>query len=538
MDNAKKIAPRVIPLHEEVTGPYSTALRALLAAAALVLLLACANMGNLLMARAAARADEHAIRVAMGATPARASVGPILEALLIAAFGGVAGGALAWVFLRVVAEYAPRGVPRLQWVALDGASLAFGLAATVITAMLCAIWPAFSAARPSAGTRVTRSSGGVLIGVEVALCVTIGALAVMLVESMRALPGPGFNAEGVIHTRLTVPGSSKHGESIQRFVDDIGARLPPNTSYAATNVVPLSGLNARRDFTIPGRAAATAASVPGAQNRWVTPRYHETLGIPILRGRAFGASDDGAARRVAIVDETLVKQFWPNDDPLGATINVIGENIVIVGVCGGVKHFALEEDPLGTLYMPAAQVFEVDAGILASGLSVVARTRPEELRAAIHAARADVAIGAVTPVEQFVGDAIATRKFVLRFAVSFAVAALLLAVSGVFAVAAFDIRQRYREIGIRAALGGFGWRLAAAAAAMPLRGVACGAVIGAVAATAGARAARSLFYGVSPEDGGYVALAAAAVCAAALVAIAIPARKAAGVDPATVMRVE
>jgi len=270
----------------------------------------------------------------------------------------------------------------------------------------------------------------------------------------------------------------------------------------------------------------------------VSPRYHESLGIPILRGRAFAASDDATARRVAIVDEALARQFWPNEDPLGATMTVLGENVVIVGLCGGVKHFSLEEDSLGTFYMPVAQVFDADAGIVASGLSLVGRARPDELRDAIRSARSDVAVGAVTPVEQFVGDAIATRKFLLEFAVSFAIAALLIAVSGVFAVTAHDVRQRYREIGIRAALGGYGWRLAAAAASIPLRSVGIGAVVGIAAGAAGARAAGSLFYSVSAGDSRYLAIAAGAVCAAAIMAIAIPARRAAGVDPAAVMRVE
>jgi predicted permease len=533
-DNAKKIAPRFIPLHDEITGPYSTALRALLAAAALVLLLTCANLGNLLMTRAAARVNEQAIRMALGATALRASAGPVLEALLIAAAGGTAGIGVAWMLLRVVTELAPRGVPRMQWVALDGASIAFGVAATVVTAVLCAMWPAFSGAHVGAGSRVTRASGGALIGVEVALCVTIGANALLLVESMRALPGPGFVAEGLVQTRVNVPS----GVGVQRFVDEISAKLSPGAKLASTNVIPLSGLNARRDFTISGRPAATAASIPGAQNRWVSPLYHESLGIPILRGRPFAESDNSTAQRVAIVDEALARQFWPGEDPLGAAIMMLGERVVIVGLCGGVKHFALEEDPLGTLYMPVAQVFDADAGIVASGLSVVSHSRPDELRDAIRSARSDVAIGAVTPVEQLVGDAIATRKFLLEFAVAFAIAALLLAVSGVFAVAAYDVRQRRREIGIRAALGGFGWRLAAAAAAMPLRSVAIGAVVGLVAAMAAARAAASLFYGVSADDSRYVAVAAGAVCAAAVAAIAIPARRAAGIDPAVAMRTE
>ena len=266
-DNAKKIAPRFIPLHDEITGPYSAALRALLAAAALVLLLTCANLGNLLMTRASARAGERAIRVALGATALRASAGPVLEALLVAAAGGVGAIGVAWTLLRLIAGHAPRGVPRMQWVAVDGASIGFGAAATVVTAVLCAMWPVFSGARPGASVRVTRASGGSLIGVEVALCVTIGANALLLVESMRALPGPGFAAEGLVQTRVSVPGGKPPGEAIQRFVDEIGARLAPGAKLASTNELPLSGMNARRDFTIPGRAATTAASIPGAQNR-------------------------------------------------------------------------------------------------------------------------------------------------------------------------------------------------------------------------------------------------------------------------------
>ncbi len=537
-DNAKKIAPRFIPLHDEITGPYSTALRALLAAAVLVLLLTCANLGSLLMTRAAARVNEQAIRVALGATAFRASAGPVLEALLIASAGGVGGIGAAWMFLRVLIESAPRGIPRMQWVTLDGASIGFGVAATAITALLCAMWPALSGARAGSGSRVTRGSGGALISIEVALCVTIGANAILLIESMRALPGPGFNAEGIVQTRVNVPGGKPNGEAIQRFVDEIAAKMAPDAKLASTNVIPLSGLNVRRDFTISGRAAATAASIPGAQNRWVSPLYHESLNIPILRGRAFAASDSATAQRVAIIDEALARQFWPDNDPLGATITVLGEKAVIVGLCGGVKHFTLEEDALGTLYMPVAQVFDADAGLVASGLSLVGRARPDELRDAIRSARSDVAIGAVTPVEQLVGDALATRKFLLEFAVTFAIAALLIAISGVFAVAANDMRQRYREIGIRAALGGFGWRLAAAAASMPLRSVAIGALIGVAAGAAAARAASSLFYGVSANDSRYAAFAAGAVCVAAIAAIAIPARRAAGVDPAAVMRVE
>lgn len=532
VDNAKKIAPRLIPLHEEITGAFSTAVRAMLAAAALVLLLACANIGNLLLARAASRSGERAIRLALGASTLRASAGPVVEACLIAVAGGVSGIGVAWAFLRIVAERAPRGIPRMQWVALDGASIAFAAAATVLTAALCSLLPALEAARPVAGARVTRTGGGWLIALEAGLCVAIGANALLLIESMRALPSPGFNVDGLVQTRVTVPGVKPDGERIQQFVDTIGIGL------AAANAVPLSGLNARTDFTIVGRAAATAASVPGAQNRWITPSFHELLLIPILRGRAFTAADGASAKRVAIVDEALARQFWPGADPLNASIVAAGETIEIVGICGAVKHFALEEDALPTLYMPVAQVFARDAGILASGLTLIARASPAELRRAIHAARSDVAVGAVTPYEQLVGDALSTRRFVLEFAVLFSIAAMLLAVTGVFAVAVQHMRGRVREIGIRAALGAFGWRLALESAATPLRFVFVGVIAGTGAGAAAAHAARSLFYSVSSGDARFFALAAGAVCGAAIVAIGIPARRAAALDPASVIRAE
>src|SRR5436853_393682 len=378
--NAKKVGPSVLPLHEELVGNYQLALLMILAAVGLVLIITCSNLANLTLVRASARRKEMAIRAAMGASRLRLIQQLLTEGSILALLGGTLGLLLAIWGVKFLLLLSPANLPRAGEVTIDLRVLAFTLVISLMSAVIFALVPALQASKVGlnealkAGGRSSTGSGlgnrtrSLLVISEVALSLVLLIAAGLLLKSFQHIQevNPGLDTNNLLVARLSLPQASyKDRESMKVFYEKIAERvgvLPGVTSVGLASVLPLSGMNARSDFSIVGRPVPSLKDVPGAQNRWISPGYFSTMKIPILEGREFTEYDTARAQDVVVIDEALARRYWPNESPIGAHIRFENEptqrDLEIVGVGGNVKHFGLDEEALATIYAPFSQMPE------------------------------------------------------------------------------------------------------------------------------------------------------------------------------------
>ena len=562
--NAGATRVGVVLLQEAVVGPHRPLLLVLHGAVALVLLMVCANLGGLILARAVSRRDELAIRTALGATRGRLIRQLAAESLLIGLLGGLAGIALACALVPLLLALGPVELPRSSQVRLDGTAIAFGIGLAIVAGLLSGIVPALQATgavRPVGsftGRTVAASRANarrVVVVAEVALSLVMLVGAGLLLKSFVRLQrvDPGFRAERLLSVRLSLPAARyAKREQLMAFYDRLQPRLlalPEVEAVGVSSVAPLTAWRATVNFSATGAAVQAGDDVPLGQYRAIDAGYLAAVGTPLLSGRAFSESDDTRGVPVALVNRTLAQRFFPKGDAVGQVIRFDDSGLpargaTIVGIVGDVKHYTLSDAPTFDIYVPLPQAPQAVARWLANGTSWVVRTRadPHAMVAAVRAevARVDpeVAASSVRPMDEALAATLAPRRFNLLLVGTFAVVALGLAVLGLYTLTAQLVTRRTREIGIRMALGarpGQVLRLVLGEAAVLLTGGLC---LGAAGAYGVGHLLDSLLFDVARTDDATFALVSAALVATALAASYLPARRALRLDPTVALRVD
>jgi putative ABC transport system permease protein len=565
----------VVPLREQLAGNARPTLLLLLAAVGLVLLIACANVASLLLARGLSRRHEIAVRFALGASRRRVLRQLLTESLLLAFAGGALGVLLAiWAVEAVALHPLSAADPFVPFaidpatVGVDARVLGFTVALTMFTAALAGVLPAVRASRtpPFGALRDQRAGGShdatrirdALVAAEVALATLLLVDAGLLVSSLVRLQrvDPGFDAAGVIAMDIDLP-SSKYGDAVRvdAFYGELLARaaaIPGVQAAGAIEKLPLTGPQQSTDFRIAGEVPPEPGTRPNLEYASITPGALAALDVDLLAGRFFTGVDDARSAPVAVINRTAAQRFFPGESPLGRRIALSVEALrftaegpptlhfesayrVVVGVVADVKYDGLAHDARPALYIPFGQRPQAD-------MSLVARTsgRPAglaaSLRAIIHAIDPEQPASDVVLLESIVARALAAPVFRTTLLGVFAALSALLACIGLYGLLAFTVSRRARELGVRIALGATARDIIAVVAARALRITVVGIVLGLAAAVVLTRSLRSLLFGVQPLDPFSFAVSAVALCALSLVAAALPGRRASRTDPAAVLR--
>ena len=552
------------PVRHQLSGDIRTPLLALLAAVGLVLLIACVNLANLLLARVASRRSEISVRAAIGATRFRLIQQLLCESFLLSLLGGALGLLLARASTRFLLAIFPNGVanlsiPRVDQIPIDSTVLLFSLATTVLTAALFGALPALQASRANAQESLRDSSRSTtsrahattrraLVISEVALSLLLLTGAGLMIESLRHVyqQDLGFQPEPVVAIEVFLPSNrypNEQPEKSQMFLSNVLDRLgklPGVRSVAATNFLPLTGFWGTTYFTIEGQPANDNAK-PLADNRLVTPGYFSTMGISVLRGRSFTDADRAGSEPVAIISATLARHYFGGDDPLGRTID-LGDAAHpqpwrIVGLVSDVKAFGPEQLAHADLYRPLAQnSFRLLAFTLRATGDPAALLKTAEQ--ALWDVDKDQPIFDAMTMTSLASQSVTLRRTSTVLMGSFAGLALILAAVGLYGVMSYSVAQRTHEIGIRMALGAKHQDVLRLVLTNGLRLVLIGEVIGAIAALALTRTATSLVYGVRPGDPGILLAATGVLTLIALTASFIPALRASKVNPIQALRCE
>lgn len=552
------------PLQADVVGDVRTSLLVLLGAVGLVLLIACANVANLLLVRADGRARELSVRSAMGAGRGRIVRQLVTESLLLAFLGGVAGLVVARVGLASLLALAPADIPRLDRVGLDGTVLAFTAAATLLSGLLFGLAPAFRvlrtdlrAALHSGGARGGTAGKerfqlrGILVVGQTALAVMLLIGGGLLLRSFGNLTqiDPGFSSDAVLSAALSIPTSSyPEPDDVTRFYADLLSRVEAIPGVASAGLVrtpPLTGSLPPNDIEFEGRPTSPDDPPLNSDIQVVSSGYFETMGIPLLVGREFDDTDDEASEVVAVVDEPFARRFFGEPSAaLGAMVRQFGapEFARVVGVVGSVRQEQLQSEPRAHLYLLHAQTPRTWFPI--RGMSVLARTElePEALvgsvRAEVRTLDPNLPVFGETTVRETVRGSMAAERFNLFLQLVFAGIALILAAIGIYGVLSYQVQQRTREIGIRLALGAERGGIVGLVVRQGMGLVVVAVVIGVSGALLTGSVLSSLLYDVSARDPlTYAAVTCVLVSVAAL-ACWLPARRASAVDPQSALRSE
>jgi putative ABC transport system permease protein len=546
----------VTRLQDDVTRGVKPALLAILGAVTLVLVIACVNVTNLLLARDARRRGEFALRAALGAGQGRLVRQVLTEGLLLSAIGGAAGIALAVFAVRVLVALSPAGLPRAGAIAVDQGVFAFALVITTLVGLVCGVIPALHAARSephatlqqdsprtAAGPRRTRSG---LVITEVALAVILLVSSGLLLRSLQRLFAveAGFDPSQVLTMQVQTSGRRFAADSTTyRFFEEALAavrRVPGVTAAALTSQLPLSG-----DFDSYGvhfdpSPSDDPGEVRGTFRYAVSPGYFGALGIPLRRGRVLEESDRAEAPRVAVVSEALARRRLPGRDPIGIRLRIgTGPLYTVVGVVADVRQLSLAVNDAEAVYVTAAQWRFAD-----NTMSLVVRTRDEPatlvapLRQAVWSVDKDQPIVRVATMEDLVAASAAERRFVLTVFESFALAALLLAAAGLYGLLSGGVAERTREIGVRLALGASRGSILALVMRQGMTLTGLGVVIGVAGAVAASQVIAALLFDVSRLDPMAYAGVIAMLAAVALIASGVPAWRAARIDAARALRAE
>ncbi len=550
-DSNRGLVTSVRPFTDLATGRVRTALLVLLGVVGLVLLIACASLANLLLARAAGRSREIAIRIAMGASQARVLRQLVTEGMVVAALGGLAGAGLAHVMVRLILRFSPATLPRKEEIAVDPQSLAFLLSASILTGLAAGLAPAFQAWRGAihdslkdgarstpAGARRLRAA---LVVVEVAVSVILLSAAGLLVHSFARMLGtdPGFRTAGLVTLSMQNPPSvatPAQRATLYRSLEERIAALPGVQGVAAVSRLPLMGVNLGTMIHIEGRTFA-AGEQPEVEYRRSTPGYFATMGIPILQGRFFEERDSDPRSPVVVINEALARKFFPGEDPVGRRIAIGPATntpnwITIIGVTGSVRHSGLDLEAPPEAYQPYAY-----SPLTAPILVVRApEERLPEIRAAVRAVNPEIAVYNAYSMSQLLDRAVTPRRFPMLLLTGFAVLALVLAAAGLYGVIAQGVEQRTREIGVRMALGAARGDVLRMVLGDGLRLAAAGVAVGFAGALALTRLMATMLYGVSPHDPLTFTLAPAVLLLVAIAASVIPAARASRIDPAVILR--
>jgi predicted permease len=555
-------AIRVVSMHDEVSGRSAPTLRMLFAAVIVVLLVACANIANLFLVRSAAYRRELALRSALGGSRARIIIHSLGEAAILGLTGGALGLLVGRLSIEAVIAAGPANLPRVAEIVIDWRVGVFTLLVSLVTSLLVGLIPAMQAARGDVRDALQQgergsSAGGtrlrtVLVFAEVALSTVLLMTAALLARSFQYVQAvdPGFRPAQVLTIRLSLPRARYGGRAaIEHFYEQVQPRiasLPGVRSVAAANVVPMNGYLATTAFYLDSVAAKDA---PDAHYRMISPDYFRTLGITLRRGRAFTEADRNDSAPVAIINETFAKQFFTDRDPLDSHMRLDDgqkppREVQIVGVVGDVRHFGLEREATIEVYVPISQVPDPTTIWLANNMYWVVNTDGSPLAAANAVRREIAAIDPAVPasfvrsMDQWMDSTLAPRRFNLTVVEAFAAAALVLAIVGVYAVTAFAVSARTREIGIRVALGSSRRQVISLVLRGGLTPVVIALASGSVVAILLAPALSDMLFGVTPTDALSLAVSVMLLASTALAATIIPAMRAARVDPVVALRID
>jgi putative ABC transport system permease protein len=526
-------------------------------ATALVLLIACANVANLLLARGASREREIAIRCSVGASGWRVARQLFVESLALAMAGGIAGLALAYALIGTMKYFAPDQVPRLESATLNPTVLAFALAITIGTGMLFGLAPALALARTELANTLKEGSRGILgsasgdrwrgtlviVEIALALILLVGSgLLLRTFSSVMAIE-PGFDTSNLLTLQVGLPATRYRGEQKTAFYSRLAERaraLPGVVSVGSITWLPFD-MGMGTGFRIVGRPLPPAGEVPVTDVRPVHPGYFETMRIPLKLGRLFTEEDNREkAPRHLVVNEALVKAYFPNQSPLGQKLIVqMGDEIPgeIIGVIGNVRINGLSDDARAQVYYPHAHLPMNFAHLVVRTHQDPMRLAPAVIRE-VHALDPLLSTTEVKTMEDRVSTSVAPQRFLTALLAGFSMVALFLALIGIYGVMSYTVEQRTHEIGVRLALG---------AAPGQVQGLIVGrglllAVIGTVIGIAGSAAAVDLLtklpFDVKPSDPMSYAIAVALLLIAALLAVYLPARRATRVDPMVALRYE
>ena len=555
----KERRARAIQLQTAIVGDLQRPLYVIMAAVAVVLLIACANVANLMLVRATAREGEMAIRTALGAGRSRLVRQLITESMILSLVGAAAGVLFARWGMRVLIAMAPEDLPRVKAVAIDSTALLVTAGAALLIGLLFGVLPAIqttagaladalrAGARGTRTRRYTNRTKRIIVAAEVALAVTLLTGAGLLIRSFRELMAvdPGFQPDHIMTMRVLLPEKTYDTlpkmASFARQLEARAAAIPGVRSAALANAVPLDGTSFWLSFAVRGRAPVRESEQPSASVRMVTPNYFAVLGTPLLLGRVFTADDRAGAPRVAIVNQTFVKRFMANDDPIGKyveigwTLDGVRQGGQIVGVVGDTRDDALDVSADPTFYLP----FDQTPG---EGIVITARTAApptsvvSALRGVVRDLDPTLPVYGVRTMDEHVASSVSRQRFYATLLGVFAVVALALAAVGLYGVIAYAVSQRTHELGVRVALGATRERISRMVIGEGVILTAIGAVVGLAASLAGGRLISKLLYNVKTSDpltfiGVALLLGAVAACASY-----IPARRAARVDPLVAMR--
>jgi predicted permease len=552
------------PLPEVVTGDVRPALLILSAAAALLLLIACINVANLLLVRASGRMQEISVRHALGARRGRILRQLLTESCVLALAGGLLGIALAETLVRGLLVLAPPELPRLEEIRIAGVPLGMAggvmVTATLAFGLLPALWASGSAAsalqggdRSTTEPKVRRRAQDLLVIAQVGLAIVVLSAAGLLGRTLRRLErlDMGFTADRLAILQLAWPGAKFDSpEKLYALYDRLVPRveaLPDVVSAAPFKVTPFAGATGGIDgpFVAEGTPEAELATSPILSVEVVGPGHFRTFGVPLLRGRAFTDADREDGPRVAVVGEDVARLFWPGEDPLGKRLAMgrperAEDWWTVVGVVPPTRYRVLRE-PVSTVYLSYRQFI---AGMLAAPRTLAVRTRGEpaavvpSVRRATQETDPDVVVTRAETMERIVAGQLAQPRLIAALLGVFSAGALVLAAVGVYAVLAYLVRRRTRELAIRHALGASPSRLRSLVLRQALVIAGVGAGLGLAGALAGGRLIRSLLFGVTPDDPPTLAGVAVVLLVVALGAAYVPARRASRADPAAVLRGE
>jgi putative ABC transport system permease protein len=550
----------LIPLYQQMSGGVRRLMLVLLATVAFVLLIACANVANLLLTRATSRQREIAIRVALGAGRLRVIRQLLTESVLLSLLGGAIGIVLASWGNSFLVSLIPKDVPRIQEVGIDLRILGFGLGISFITGIVFGLVPALQSSKVDLNESLKEGSRGVTSGTrqnrirnalvvsEVSLAVVLLIGATLLTRSFIRLldTNPGFDASNVLKLEVNLPNvppsryanESEQVAFFQQLIDRVGT-VPGVESAAGVVTLPLTGAFESTDIIIEGREPAEGGTRPEADYNTITPDYFKVLRIPLQKGRQFTAQDVKDAPRVIIVNDVLAQRLWPNEEVLGKRLRVgfETESREIVGVVATTKQANLIAEMRPTMYMPYAQ-FPI------GGLTLMIRTKGDPLslvpvvREHVRLQDRDIPVSRIGTMEQVLSASVAQQRFTMLLMGLFAVLALILALVGIYAVMSYLVTQRSHEIGIRLALGAKMNDVLQLMLKTGLSLTLAGIAIGLAAAWALTRFMSSLLFGVTSTDVWTFIGVPMLLGIVAMIACYIPARRATKVDPLVALRYE
>ncbi|HEX8115778.1 MAG TPA: ABC transporter permease, partial [Pyrinomonadaceae bacterium] len=546
----------VVPLHEEVVGKIKPALLVLLGAVGFVLLVACANVANLLLARAAARRREVAVRAALGASRWRIVRQLLAESVLLSGLAGALGLLLAVWGVELLVGLDPAGVQRAGEVTLDWRVLAFTLGLSVLTGILFGLAPALQASkadfveslkeggRSGQGLARSRMRSALVVG-EVALTLVLLVGAGLLLKSFSRLLAvdPGLDPHNVLTLDVALPPAKyKEPQRIKDFYERLtqeAAALPGVQAAGLVSILPLAGDDSSNFVQIEGRAPLPPGQAMRAGRRNVSADYFRAIGIPVKRGRALAASDAEGAQPVLVINESLARSFFPDEDPVGKRVRTGDKSpwVEIVGVVGDVRHRGLDVDARPEMFFPHTQTpsRRMTLVVRSSG-DPAALAAP--LRERVRSIDRDQPVGNVKTMEEWVSESVASRRFTAALLGVFAAAAAALAALGLYGVVSYSVAQRTHEIGLRVALGARPRDVLRLVIGQGMTLTLVGTAVGVAAALALTRVITGLLFGVGATDPAVFVAVPLLLLVVALLACYLPARRATKVDPMVALRYE